>query len=290
MSNPYDSVSISNAYNASPPSDDASEVSGNQVQWSKHKTKLSDPLKAAIESINTNVAVAHGRHLGQTFETKTTDYSVAAPGDRGKVFLVTGTTTITLPAAADAGDGFPVVIFNSGSETVTVEGNASELINGSPSVSLPPGFGLLITCDSSAWGGLVYNLDFSGLTAIQADGLAATDGFLVDDAGTPKRMKYTDSGIRVQTVADTSDTLATADMNTLIEYTNASAVAVTLDTGVGKKGNVVIIQQDGAGQVTVSGTATLKSAVGNKTRVQDSVIVLINKGSDIWALYGDMAA
>ena len=103
-------------------------------------------------------------------------------------------------------------------------------------------------------------------------------------------MKYTDSGIRVQTVADTSDTLATADMNTLIEYTNASAVAVTLDTGVGKKGNVVIIQQDGAGQVTVSGTATLKSAVGNKTRVQDSVIVLINKGSDIWALYGDMAA
>lgn len=290
MSNPYTSVSVSSAFNAAPPSDDASQVSGNQLAWSKHLTKLANPLKAAIESINTNNVEAHGRHLGATFETKTTNYTIAASGDRGKFFLVTGTTTITLPASVDAGDGFPVVIFNSGFGIVTADGNASELINGSPSVSLPPGFGLLITCDASAWGGLVYNLDFSGLTAIQADGLAATDGFLVDDGGTPKRMEYTDSGIRVQTVADTSDTLATADMNTLIEYTNASAVAVTLDTGVGKKGNVVIIQQDGVGQVTVSGTATLKSAVGNKTRKQDSVIVLINKGSDVWALYGDMAA
>lgn len=289
MSNPYDSVSVQN-YNPSPPSDDASQVAGNQVQWSKHKTKLSDPLKDAIESINTNVANAFGKRLGTTFETKTTDYSIVAPGDQGKFFSVTGTTTITLPAAADAGDGFPVAIVNTGAATVTVEGNASELINGSPSISLGAGLALVITSDGSEWTGFISSLDISGLTAIQADGLAATDGFLVDDAGTPKRMAYTDSGIRVQTVSGASDTLATADMNTLIEYTNASAIAVTLNTGVGKKGNIVIIQQDGAGQVTVSGTATLKSSVGNKTRIQDSVIVLINKGSDVWALYGDMAA
>ena len=287
MSNPFTSVSVS-GYNASPPADDASQVSGNQLTWDFHKTKIGDPLKTAIESINTNAVNAFANRLGTTFELKTSNYSIAAPGDQGKFFSVTGTSTMTLPEAADAGDGFPVGIFNTGSATVTVDGNASELINGSPSITLAPGLGVIITCDGSEWFGLVYNLDFSGLTAIEGNALAATDGFLVDDAGVPKRMEYTDSGLPVQTVTDTSDTLATADMNTLIEYTNASAVAVTLDTGVGKKGNIVVIQQDGAGQVTVSGTATLKSSIGNKTRTQNSVIVLVNKGSDVWALYGDM--
>ena len=289
MGNPYTSVAIAN-FNADPPSDDASEVAGNQVEWAKHLAKLATPLKNLAEGINTNTAAAFGKRLGTTFELKTGDYSIAAPGDQGKFFSVTGTTTITLPAAADAGDGFPVVVVNTGSATVTVDGNASELINGSPSISLGAGLAAILTTDGSEWVAFISSLDISGLTAIQADGLAATDGFLVDDGGTAKRMEYTDAGIRVQTVADTSDTLATADINTLIEYTNASAVAVTLNTGVGKKGNIIIIQQDGAGQVTVSGTATLKSSVGNKTRKQDSVIILVNKGSDVWALYGDMAA
>jgi len=291
VSNPFTSVSVDSAYNAAPPSDDASEVTGNQLTWAFHKTKLSDPLKTAIESINTNVVNAFGKRLGTTFELKTANYSIAAPGDQGKFFSVTGTTTITLPAVADAGDGFPVVVVNTGSATVTVDGNASELINGSPTITLGAGLGLLITSDGSEWiGFVVSSLDISGLTAIQADGLAATDGFLVDDAGTPKRMEYTDSGIRVQTVSGTSDTLATADMNTFIEYTNASAVAVTLNTGVGKVGNVLIIKQTGAGQITVSGTATLESTVGNKTRTTDSVITLICIATDTWALYGDMAA
>ena len=289
MGNPFTSVAIVN-FNASPPANDASEVAGNQLGWDKHKEKLADPLKTAIESINTNTSNAFGKRFGTTFELKTGAYSIAAPGDQGKFFSVTGTTTITLPAVADAGDGFPVAIINTGSAVVTVDGNASELINGSTSISLAPGLGVLVTCDGSEWVGLIYNLDLPNLTAIQADGLAATDGFLVDDAGIPKRMEYTDSGIRVQTVADTSDTLATADMNTFIEYTNASAVTVTLDTGVGKVGNIILIKQTGAGQVTVSGTATIESAVGNKTRTTDSVIALVCIATDTWALFGDQAA
>lgn len=57
MANPYTSVSIS-GYNANPPSDDGTQASQNEVQWSKHKTKLGDPLKTAIETINTNVSSA----------------------------------------------------------------------------------------------------------------------------------------------------------------------------------------------------------------------------------------
>lgn len=57
MANPYTAVTIS-GYNATPPPDDGSQVSANQVTWAKHKTKLADPIKTLAESINTNVNAA----------------------------------------------------------------------------------------------------------------------------------------------------------------------------------------------------------------------------------------
>ena len=133
-------------------------------------------------------------------------------------------------------------------------------------------------------------VDFTGLTAVEGNALVSGDDFLVMDDTTAKRIPYSDGGIPVNTVSGTTDILATADINTFIEYTNASAVAVTLNTGVGKVGNVIIIKQTGAGQVTVSGTATFESAVGEKTRIQHSVITLVNIASNTWAVYGDTAA
>ncbi|KKL10489.1 hypothetical protein LCGC14_2555300, partial [marine sediment metagenome] len=98
MGNPYSSVAIAN-FNTDPPSDDASEVAGNQVEWAKHLAKLATPLKNLAEGINTNTAAAFGKRLGTTFELKATNYNIAAPGDQGKFFSVTGTTTINLPVA-----------------------------------------------------------------------------------------------------------------------------------------------------------------------------------------------
>jgi hypothetical protein len=103
-------------------------------------------------------------------------------------------------------------------------------------------------------------------------------------------MPYDNAGIKVSTVSGTTDTLAAGDMNTFIEYTNASAVTVTLNTGVGAIGNIVLIKQTGAGQVTISGTATIESAGSlTSTRAQDSVICLVCIASNVWALYGDRA-
>lgn len=53
----YTNVSIS-GYNTSPPDDDGSQVASNEIKWSNHKTKLGDPLKTAIEAIDTNVDTA----------------------------------------------------------------------------------------------------------------------------------------------------------------------------------------------------------------------------------------
>lgn len=133
------------------------------------------------------------------------------------------------------------------------------------------------------------NVDFSTLASVAASALEAGDDFLVMDDTAARRIPYSSAGCRVQTKSGATDTIGTGDMNTFIEYTNAGAVAVTLDTGTGTTGNWVIIQQDNTGQVTVSGTATFDSAIGEKTRAQHSVIVLLNKGSDVWAVYGDAA-
>lgn len=67
MSSPYSSVSIS-GYNASPPSDDGSQVTSNQLEWSKHTDKIGDPLKTAIEAINTELVATFGNIYGQSQE------------------------------------------------------------------------------------------------------------------------------------------------------------------------------------------------------------------------------
>jgi len=55
--NPYSSVAIS-GYNATPPADDGTKVDSNRVQWSKHISKIGDPVKTLAEAINTNITAA----------------------------------------------------------------------------------------------------------------------------------------------------------------------------------------------------------------------------------------
>lgn len=133
-------------------------------------------------------------------------------------------------------------------------------------------------------------VDFTGLTILLANALEAGDDFLAMDGTTAKRIPFSDAGFPINTVSGTTDTLATSDINNYNEYTNASAVAVTINIGFGIKGNWIGIEQNGVGQVTLSGTATLQAAVGLKTRTQFSVLYLICKGGDTWTVTGDAAA
>lgn len=158
------------------------------------------------------------------------------------------------------------------------------------SVTLTAGVGLSGGGDISTNRSFALDISTGELSAITASGLSQSqDGFLVDNNGTPNRMAYSAGGVIVNTVTGTSDTLATSDINTFIEYTNGSAVTVTLNNGVGATGNFIIIKQSGGGQVTINGTATVETAVGQSTRTQHSVIVLVCIASNTWALYGDTA-
>ena len=47
---------VLSGYNANPPSDDGTQTSQNQLQWSKHISKIGDPLKDHTEGVNGELA------------------------------------------------------------------------------------------------------------------------------------------------------------------------------------------------------------------------------------------
>lgn len=60
--NPYTSQAISN-YNNSPPPDDGTTGSDNQLEWAKHKAKLADPIKSLAENINSQALGAFAKTI-----------------------------------------------------------------------------------------------------------------------------------------------------------------------------------------------------------------------------------
>ena len=58
--NPYSSISIS-GYNSSPPPDDGSQVSANEIVWQKHLDKIGDPLKTLAEAIDAALVTSFGK-------------------------------------------------------------------------------------------------------------------------------------------------------------------------------------------------------------------------------------
>jgi hypothetical protein len=131
MGTKYSTVSISN-YNATPPSDDGSQVASNKVQWSTVKTKLTDPHNTAVTAINSNLVDMFD--VGPT--AKTASYTTVA-ADHNTVLEVTGTNTVTLLPASTAGAGYYLTVKNNDVGVTTVA--CSDLIDGAASVAVTAG-------------------------------------------------------------------------------------------------------------------------------------------------------
>jgi hypothetical protein len=82
--------------------------------------------------------------------TKASNYSILT-ADVYKFFLVSGTSTMTLPSPAAVGAGYRVGFNNSGAGTVTVSRNASENINGANSFNLAAGEACILITDGTNW-------------------------------------------------------------------------------------------------------------------------------------------
>jgi hypothetical protein len=88
--------------------------------------------------------------MAWTTQTKSSNYSLATT-DTHKIFLVSGTVTMTLPSPADVGANFTVAFNNTGSGTVTINPYSSDQINGLSSFSLSPNQTVTLITDGANW-------------------------------------------------------------------------------------------------------------------------------------------
>ena len=226
MTTIYSSVSVS-GYNSSPPADDGSAVSTNQITWSKHKTKIGDPLKTAIEDINTQAASGFGKIL-HSATTQITTTTTLSDSDRGKTIATTNTLTVNLPAVGTVGDNYVATIVNTDGGTVTVDGDGAETINGSTTLTLGTQYsGAFFFSDGTEW----FALEFGGaniggyqaITSLQdADQFPVADN---SDSDSNKKITYANVKTQLQTDLPASDTA----VGFVEKATKAEMIAETAD-------------------------------------------------------------
>jgi hypothetical protein len=105
--------------------------------------------------------------------------------------------------------------------------------------------------------------------------------------------------LTINAQSGTSYTFALSDsVNTLVNTTNASSVAVTIPLNSSVPfpvGSVLNIVQTGTGQITISGTAgvtitsTGATATTPKTRARYGVLSAIETSENNWLVLGDIA-
>jgi hypothetical protein len=99
----------------------------------------------------------------------------------------------------------------------------------------------------------------------------------------------------VNVISGSAHTIGVADANTYLQFTNASAVLVTVPTNADEPqpvGTVVILEQHGAGVLTITaaGGVVVNSRSGAlMTAGQFAVIQLKQTAIDVWILMGDAA-
>ena len=85
----------------------------------------------------------------------------------------------------------------------------------------------------------------------------------------------------------TSYTLTSADNGKVVTLNNASAITLTINTGLGDGFNCLIVQK-GAGQITMAGTATrINRQNHTKTAGQYAVVSIVNIGNEQVIVAGD---
>lgn len=151
MAAPYTSVTVQN-YNLNAPPDDGSQTPSNEITWAKHKTKIGDPLKTALESIDTNLTAAFAKIIGGGGVTAVADDYTVLAGDQGKlVKMSVASKTITTPSAATVGSPFLFAVLNNSSGDLTIDGSGAQTIDGNATLTVPSRRGLMLWTDGTNW-------------------------------------------------------------------------------------------------------------------------------------------
>lgn len=124
-------------------------------------------------------------------QTKSGAYT-AVLNDNSSILRTSGTWTLSLTAATTLGNGWEVLVYNDGAGTITVDPNGAETINGSATMTVPPGGMSRIYCDGGnfrAQRGTVDSPFPSGTAMVFAQTTAPT--------GWTKSTTHNDKALRV---------------------------------------------------------------------------------------------
>ena len=173
--NPYSTQAIS-GYNSSPPPDDGSLTDANKVAWSKHKTKLADPIKTLSENVNSQALSAFNRLALETWSAVTTTATMAeSDWHTGLLMLATG--RVNYPAPGDLEDGWHNVVFNGSTGAIQLQATASDTFRsltgaGASEVVVPAGQGAKVYNTATTYLAI-------GIAATATQALAANDTNIV---------------------------------------------------------------------------------------------------------------
>ena len=82
---------------------------------------------------------------------KTAAYTVVIDDNGSLINATSGTWSLSLPAAATAGNGFAVAVRNSGGGVITIDPNASETVDGVATVAIGAGLSCFLVCNGANW-------------------------------------------------------------------------------------------------------------------------------------------
>lgn len=147
-----------------PPSTDFTNSSVTEGQFKTAMTYLREYLASLLGTDGT-LATALGA-LGISFNSvssKSANYTVIA-SDRGKTIQCTATLELALTAAATLGSAFTCQVNNTGSGTVTINPNGTELIDGKSTKTISAGQSCIIYCDATGFYTVGLGSSYGGST------------------------------------------------------------------------------------------------------------------------------
>ena len=194
---------------------------------------------------------------------------------------------------ADASDsGLPKAVLLSAIATLMQSSLAHDSFSGFVADEHVAHSGVTLTASTGLTGGGTiaasrsFALDISGLTAISS-GLAGTDGFLVDDGGTMKRMSVNGSHLPARDVSS-SGNFASTDVGTIVYWTGTTGT-LTMPTSIGQDDCFIVVVNSGSGAITIAGSGvTITSANSLVSIPAGGIATLIRETSTVWFLGGSL--
>lgn len=122
-----------------------SPIDGQTYRCISATSDSTDPSANPTKWVRVNLAPT------TVYQTARSSNTILAATDMAKLFDLSGTFTQTLTAAATLGGGWWCYLRNAGNGDITIDPNASELIDGLTTYTLKPGVTVIVSCSATAF-------------------------------------------------------------------------------------------------------------------------------------------